>query len=77
VEKQILIIFAGTNGYLDDVPVPEVRRYERELFAFIETNHPAVLKNMADKKKIDDELRAQMTEALDSFAERFSREEKA
>jgi F-type H+-transporting ATPase subunit alpha len=72
VEKQVLIIFAGTNGYLDSVAVADVRRYERELFTFVESNHGPLLKALADKKKIDDELRAQMTAALDEFAERFT-----
>ncbi|HEX9202462.1 MAG TPA: F0F1 ATP synthase subunit alpha, partial [Vicinamibacteria bacterium] len=41
VEKQIAIIFAATNGYLDEVPVPECRRYEKELYSFLEARHPS------------------------------------
>jgi F-type H+-transporting ATPase subunit alpha len=72
VEKQVLIIFAGTNGYLDGVDVAETRRYERELYAFMETNYAKVLGAIAEKKKIDDELRAEVIAALDAFKERFA-----
>jgi F-type H+-transporting ATPase subunit alpha len=72
VEKQVLTIFAGTNGYFDSVSVADVRRYESEMYSFIETNYPQLLKEIGAKKKIDDELRAQMSAALDAFKERFT-----
>jgi F-type H+/Na+-transporting ATPase subunit alpha len=71
VERQILIIFAGGRGYLDDVEVSEVRRFERELYPFVETNFPNVFKTLREKKAIDDALQAEMIKALDSFKERF------
>jgi F-type H+/Na+-transporting ATPase subunit alpha len=71
VEKQVLGIFAGTNGYLDDIPVEEVRRFEKELYSFVETNYNNVLKTIADKKAIDDSLRAEMKKAIDDFKKRF------
>jgi F-type H+-transporting ATPase subunit alpha len=71
VEKQVLIIFAGGKGYLDDLEVSEVRRFERELYPFVETNHPAVFKTLREKKAIDDALQAEMVKALDAFKERF------
>ncbi len=71
VEKQVLGIFAGTNGYVDDIPVEDVRRFERELYTFVETNYNAVLKTLADKKAIDDGLRAEMKKAIDDFKKRF------
>ena len=67
VEKQVLIIFAGTNGYVDDIPVEDVRRFESELYSFVETNYKNVLKTLADKKAIDDSLRSEMKKALDDF----------
>ena len=72
VEKQVLIIFAGTSGAMDGVPVSECGRYERELFEFVETNYPSVLKNIAAKKALDDTLRAEMKQALDAFKEKFA-----
>jgi len=72
VEKQVLIIYAGTNGYLDSVAVDQCRRWERELFAFMDTNHGALLRKMAEQKKLDDNLQKEMNAALDGFKERFS-----
>ncbi len=71
IERQVLIIFAGTNGLLDQVPGPDVRRYEDELFRFVESRYPSILTTVADKKQIDDGLRAQITEALKAFGEQF------
>jgi F-type H+-transporting ATPase subunit alpha len=71
VEKQVLIIFAGANKYLDDLPVSEVRRFELELYPFIETNFAGLLKTIREKKAFDDALRADAKAALDAFKERF------
>jgi F-type H+/Na+-transporting ATPase subunit alpha len=71
VEKQVLGIFAGTNGYVDDIPVEDVRRFEKELYNFIETNYNGVLKTLAEKKAIDDGLRGEIKKALDDFKKRF------
>jgi len=73
VEKQVLIIFAGTNGYLDDIEVADCRRFEQELYEFVDTNCRSVLAKLAREKKIDDTLRAEMTAALTAFKERFQR----
>jgi len=72
VEKQVFVIFAGTSGALDAVPVAECGRFERELLEFVETNYPAVLQNIAARKALDDNLRAEMKRAIDAFKERFS-----
>jgi len=71
VEKQILVIFAGTNGYLDSIDVPQIRAYEKELYQYVESAHPAVLDALREKKQIDDQLRAQMSAALKEFTEQF------
>jgi F-type H+-transporting ATPase subunit alpha len=71
VEKQVLIIFAGANRILDDLNIADVGRFERDMFAFVETNHPAVLKTLREKKAIDDSLRADALKALEAFKERF------
>jgi F-type H+-transporting ATPase subunit alpha len=72
VEKQVLVIFAGTGGFLDDVEVADCSRFEREMLSFVETNHPAVLKTIAEKQALDDDLRAQLKKALMEFKERFA-----
>jgi F-type H+-transporting ATPase subunit alpha len=72
VEKQIAIIFLGVNGYLDAIPVEQIARLEKEYYQFLETNYADVLKAIADKKNIDDALRAKMKTAADEFMKLFS-----
>jgi F-type H+-transporting ATPase subunit alpha len=72
VEKQVLVLFAGTNGYLDAIDVSECRRYERELLGFVETNYSSILTTIREKKAIDDNLRAEIVKALEAFKERFT-----
>jgi F-type H+/Na+-transporting ATPase subunit alpha len=72
VEQQVLIIFAATNGYLDAVPVPDVRRYEEDLFKFVGTRYPELLKSIAEKKTLDDALKADVANALKEFGQTFT-----
>ncbi len=72
VEKQVLILYVATSGSLDAVPVPEVRRFEREFLQFVETNYPSILKNIAAKKALDDAIKAEIKTAVDAFKERFT-----
>ncbi len=71
VEKQIVAIFAGTNGYLDDLPVEAVRKFEKELYAFLDNERPDILQEIREKKALDDELKNKIKEALDTFKSRF------
>lgn len=71
VEKQVLIIFAATNGYVDDLPINAGRKFEEDLYKFVDTQRPQVLKTLAQKKQVDDEVRKMLTEALDDFKARF------
>src|ERR1700685_3571059 len=59
--KQILIIMAGTGGFLDDLPVNQVREFEAELYKYVDAAHPAVLRTIMEKKILDDMLKAQGT----------------
>ncbi len=72
VEKQVLVIFAGTNGYLDNIEVSEVERFERDLLAFADTHAGALLNKIATKKAIDDEIREGLKKLLSEFKERFT-----
>ena len=71
VEKQVLLIFASANKYLDDIPVSECARFERELYPFVEANYGGLLKTLREKKALDDAVRADAKTALDAFKERF------
>src|SRR5437660_6546080 len=58
VEKQVIIIYAGTNGVLDDLPVEQCRDFERELYAYVDTMNAGLLKEIEQKKALDDKLKA-------------------
>ena len=67
VEKQVFIIWTVSNGLTDDVEVGDLKRFESEIFSFIENSHPDVLNTLRDKKSIDDDLKATMKEAVEDF----------
>jgi F-type H+-transporting ATPase subunit alpha len=71
IERQVLILFAGGNRYLDDIPVSECRRFEIEMYTFVETHYGGVFKALREKKAFDDAVRAEATKALDAFKESF------
>jgi F-type H+-transporting ATPase subunit alpha len=69
-DKQVLIIFAATNGYLDPYPVTDARRYESELYTFLDTRHPGLLKELAEKKDLKP-LTERVNAVLKEFAGEF------
>ena len=77
VEKQILIIFSGTAGYLDDIPVEQCRKFEEELYRFAENAHPGLLQQIREQKALSDALRSQAQAALEEFKERFVSERRS
>jgi len=72
VEKQVAIVFAATNGYLDPVPVERLRMYEDELFRFLESQRPEVLTSISTKKVLDDETKGALKAALEEFGKQFA-----
>ena len=71
VERQVLILFAGTNGFLDPVAESDVATYERDLYRFIETRHKELLDRLTAQKKLDDQLKADVSAAIKAFTEQF------
>lgn len=71
MEKQVLILYAGTRGFLDNYPVDAVGKYEEGLYSFIEDRFPQVFKDLDEKQEITDELDKAMTEALKAYDEEF------
>ena len=67
VEKQVLIIFAAVNGFVDSVEIDLIRQWEADLYKFVDANHADVLAAIKEKKQIDDELRAAIEAALKAF----------
>src|ERR1022692_2354408 len=69
--KQILIIFAGTGGYFDDLPVEQVLEFEAELYKFVDATNPGLLRTIMEKKILDDALKAEMSKVIKEFKEQF------
>jgi len=67
VEKQVLIIFAVTNGYVDDYPLESIKNYENELYSFFESKYSTILDEIRTKKEISDDLKGSVTSALDEL----------
>ena len=76
VEKQVAVIWAASNGYVDDIPVESVRHFESELLKFLE-NQGTTLAAIREKKTIDDALKAQLKTALDEFKQRYNAQVKS
>jgi len=72
VERQIAIIFAGTQGLLDDMPVDQIRPFEEFLFGFLDRKHGQVLSDVANKKELTDELRATLAAAIEAAKAEFT-----
>jgi F-type H+-transporting ATPase subunit alpha len=72
VAKQVAIIFAATNGYLDSVPVEKVFAYETELYRFLESQRPEVLTSIAETKVLDDKTKPALQAALEEFGKQFA-----
>jgi F-type H+/Na+-transporting ATPase subunit alpha len=71
VERQIAIIFAGTQGLLDDLPVEQIPAFEEFLDSFLDRNHPQLLADVANKKEITDEIRETLTKAVEAAKAEF------
>jgi len=72
VEKEVLIVFAATQGYLDHLEVAQVRPFEHELYSFFESKHADLLEEMRTKRQLTDDLRKRLTDALDQFKQAFA-----
>jgi len=72
VEEQVAVIYAGTRGYLDGIPVKAVQKYERELLVHLKADHKSLLSAIATEKKLTDDLEATLKSALESFTKNFA-----
>ncbi|MFW5906139.1 MAG: F0F1 ATP synthase subunit alpha, partial [Desulfobia sp.] len=71
MEKQVCIIFAGTKGYLDQLPVNTLAEYEQELYKYLESSAPEIFDGLTEKQEIDSSLEEKMHSAIKSFTETF------
>jgi len=72
VEQQVMIIFAGIRGYLDDVEVADIRAWETDFHAFMKANHPDVGRDIREQKELTREIEDQLKKAIEEFKEFFS-----
>jgi F-type H+-transporting ATPase subunit alpha len=71
VEKQVVVIYAGTNGYMDEIPVKEVPRYEKELLEIVDLKHQDILQNILDTKDLTEENTNKLKKVLEDFTNNF------
>jgi len=71
MEKQVTILYAGTNGHLDKLPVSSLASYETELYSYIESNDPSIFTDLKEQKIFTDEIKAKLNKALTSFGNTF------
>jgi F-type H+/Na+-transporting ATPase subunit alpha len=77
VEKQVFLIWAATNGFLDDVPVEQVGKFESELLRFVENSRPGILQSLREKKAITDEIQTDLEQTLKDFKEAWAEKAQA
>jgi F-type H+-transporting ATPase subunit alpha len=77
VEKQVAIIYAGTKGYLDDLPTSSVRAFETGLYEFCEKQYPDVLHDLRAKYELTDAIEARLKKAIEAFKAEFKKQVKA
>jgi F-type H+-transporting ATPase subunit alpha len=71
VERQVIIVYAGTNGFTDTLPVESLREFETELFRYIDEKYPEIWQEIREKREMNDELKAKVDKALKTFTKRF------
>ena len=77
MEKEAVIMLAAGAGYLDDLEIPQIRPFEKGLYAFIDAKYANLLSEIRDKKEISDDLRARLTKALDDYKQEFVAEHRS
>jgi len=71
VEDQVAVVFAGVNGYLDDIPTQSINKFEKEFLQFLKSNRPSILETIKTKQKIDDDLDKELRKAIEDFKAAF------
>jgi F-type H+-transporting ATPase subunit alpha len=71
MQKQVTILYAGANGYLDSLPVNTLKDYEAELYNYIETNDPSIFADLKAQEVFTDEIKAKLNKALTAFGQTF------
>ena len=73
VERQVAIVYAGTNGYLDDLPVTAVREFETGLYAALEKDYPDLMHDLRAKYELTDPIEAKLKKAIEAYKAEFTK----
>ncbi|MBI4710872.1 MAG: F0F1 ATP synthase subunit alpha, partial [Candidatus Omnitrophica bacterium] len=76
LERQVVSIFAGNEGFLDDIPASKVQMFEKDLLAFIDRNYQEIFMEIAEKKIISDALKENLKQAILKFKQTFEKPDK-
>ena len=71
MEKQVTILYAGANGYLDSLPVNSLADYENELYSYIESNEPSIFADLSAEEQFTDAIKEKLNKVLDGFGDTF------
>jgi len=71
VEKQVVLMYAGANGYIDNYPENALKKYEQEMLSYVENNHSDILSDIKEKKQLDSQIEDKLTTALNNFKDQF------
>jgi F-type H+-transporting ATPase subunit alpha len=71
VEKQVVLMYAGANGYIDNYPESALKKYEQEMLSYVENSHSDILSDIKEKKQLDSQIEDKLTTALDNFKDQF------
>jgi F-type H+-transporting ATPase subunit alpha len=71
VEKQVVLMYAGANGYIDNYPESALKKYEQEMLSYVENNHSDILSDIKEKKQLDSQIEDKLTTALNNFKDQF------
>jgi F-type H+-transporting ATPase subunit alpha len=71
VDRQVVIIYAGTNGFVDHLPESALKKYEADLNRFLDSRHPTIYEDIRTKKELTDDLKTRMNTALKEFNDSF------
>jgi F-type H+-transporting ATPase subunit alpha len=72
VEEQVVSIFLGTQGYLDSIPVSDIRRFEAEYLDYLRRNHPEILAEIRETKKLSDDAKQRIVDSVNAFKQQFT-----
>ncbi len=71
VEKQVVLMYAGAHGYIDNYPESALKKYEQEMLSYVESKHPDIVSDIKEKKQLDSQIEDKLTTALNNFKEQF------